>query len=106
MKKLLFLSTLAFALCVTAISSRGAPVDPVRGPLNTNDYSVSASGTVSAGCRMITFIFSSDFVGRVDGLAYTGAADASTTKWPIGEHVYRAIAYTRSAGSIRIKETR
>lgn len=90
-------------LAMTAFSCLSAPINST---LNTNDYSVSAGGTVTAGCRTVTFVFSSDFSGTVNGVTYSGATDTSRTFKDIGEHVYRAIVYTRSAGSIRILETR
>jgi len=63
---------------------------------------VSASGTVAAGFRKVTFIFSADFAGTVLGATFDGATDASLSlEAPVGS-VLAAVAYTRSAGSIRI----
>lgn len=104
MKSLRFLlPTFYFLLCFV-VPLNAAP--PLSAQLRTGSYLVSASGTVKGGCRSVTFIFSSDFTGTVDGLAYTGAADASMPFPAIGEHTYGVIAYTRTAGSIRIREIR
>lgn len=62
----------------------------------------SSSGTVSAGARKLTFIFSADFSGTVLGAAFEGATDtAITIDAPSGDTL-AAVAYTRSAGSVRI----
>lgn len=64
---------------------------------------VSASGTVAAGKKYISFILSSDFAGTIDGETFAGATDAfyDVPKLENGE-TYAALAYTRSAGSLRI----
>lgn len=63
---------------------------------------VAASGTVAAGFRKATFVFSPDFVGTVLGGTFAGAADAALSlEAPVGS-VLDAVAYTRSAGSIRL----
>ena len=67
---------------------------------------VSASGTVTAGVRRVTFVFSSDFAGTVLTATFAGATDSSITiEAPAGDTL-AAIAYTRSAGSMRILEVR
>lgn len=64
---------------------------------------VSTNGSVAAGKRGIEFIFASDFVGTIDGDAFTGANDASWSAPALqGNDTYAALAYTISAGSARL----
>lgn len=66
----------------------------------------TTSGTVAARAKSVTFIFSSDFVGTVKGVAFTGAADSSITlNTPQPGDVLSSIAYTVTAGSVRIVRT-
>jgi len=65
--------------------------------------SVTSSGTVAAGAKDVEFIFSPDFVGTVLTVAFTGAADTSVRFSAPSTDTLGAIAYTRTAGTIRIK---
>lgn len=67
---------------------------------------VTAGGTVAAGARSVMFIFAPDFVGTVDGVAYNFANDSSISLSAQDNDTLEAIAYTRSAGTLRIVETR
>lgn len=62
----------------------------------------SASGTVAAGFRQATFIFSPDFAGTVLGATFAGAADATLSLEAPGGSLLAAVPYTRTAGSARI----
>jgi hypothetical protein len=64
--------------------------------------SASTSGSVTAGARKITFIFSSDFTGTVLGVAFTGANDTYVNIDAPGNDTLTAVAYTVTAGSVRI----
>lgn len=64
--------------------------------------SVSASGTVASGARSVQFIFSADFTGTIQGVAYSGATDAVQPFTASFNDTLGAITYTRSAGSLRI----
>lgn len=85
----------------------GLPVDltPAGGGVQRTVAiaTVSTSGSVAAGARSVEFLFSSDFAGTVDGETFAGATDYSLGPLvaPQGDTL-GAIAYTRSAGSIRI----
>lgn len=64
--------------------------------------SVSSSGSVAAGKKVVDFIFSSDFTGTVLTVAFAGANDSVISfEAPPGDTL-AAIAYTVTAGSIRI----
>lgn len=63
---------------------------------------VTTNGTVASGKKIVDFIFSSDFTGTVLTVAFTGAADSVISfEAPPGDTL-AAIAYTVTAGSIRI----
>lgn len=64
--------------------------------------SVNTGGTVAAGAYSITFIFSSDYTGNVDGVAYDGANDATITVTAPGSDTLDAVAYTVTTGTLRI----
>lgn len=63
---------------------------------------VTTGGTVASGKKHIEFIFSSDFVGNVNGIAYTGVSEAAQIFNAPSGSTFGAIAYTVSAGSIRL----
>jgi hypothetical protein len=90
---LLFLS-LAFLVC--------APIARADRTFTATITTVSASGSVGAGARSVTFVFSSDFSGTVLGATFAGSADSSITIAAPSGDMLEAITYTRSAGSIRI----
>lgn len=90
--KRFFLSAVCL-LCFVVSSQAG------RVPHGTT---VSTSGSTAAGTRHIIMVFSSDFVGTVLGVSVTGADQMlEFGPLPLGDTI-DAIAYTRSAGSIRI----
>lgn len=66
---------------------------------------VTTSGSTRSNCKSVTFIFSSDFVGTINGIAFTGATDTAWTP-PIqtGDR-WVAQTYTVAAGSMRIMYT-
>lgn len=59
-------------------------------------------GTVAAGKKHIEFIFSSDYTGDVNGIAYTGSADAVQTFDAPPGYTLAAIIWTTTAGSVRV----
>lgn len=78
-------------------------VAPSSGTARTPTITTAATdGTVAAGARGLTFIFSSDFAGTILGAAFSGGTDSSVTiPVPSGDTL-GAVAYTISAGSARI----
>lgn len=66
----------------------------------------TTSGTVLAGCRGVTFIFSPDFTGSVAGKTFTGATDASYSPPIQTGDTLAATAYIVTTGNIRIVEVR
>ena len=65
--------------------------------------------TTSAGSRFTVVMFSSDFVGTVQGCAYNGGAgfnDQFQALPPPGNYTIGPIAVTRTAGTFRILEMR
>lgn len=67
---------------------------------------VTTSGSVAAGSRKATFIFSTDFTGTLLGVSYSGTTDAAQTLDPPTGEQSEAIAYTVITGSIRIVQFR
>lgn len=63
---------------------------------------VTAGGTVAAGARFALFMLSSDFVGNINGVAYSGSTVLSVSLPPVPGALYPAIIYTRSAGTLTI----
>jgi hypothetical protein len=65
--------------------------------------SVNASGSVAAGKRFIEFMLSADFAGTIGGVTFAGTTDYSVGPFiaPVADTL-GAIAYTISAGSMRI----
>jgi len=66
----------------------------------------TTSGSVRAGARGVVFIFSSDFTGTVNGIAWAGATDAFYSPPIQAGDSFEEIPYTITAGSIRIIVTR
>lgn len=79
------------------VASTGAGAQ--RAPTITT---ASASGSIAAGSRKNTLIFSGDFTGSVLGVAFSGAVDGSLTIDAPSGDTLAAIAYIVTAGSIRI----
>lgn len=75
--------------------------------LSVTTTTATENGSVPAGALRLLFIFSADFAGTVNGGAYDGAEDASIP-FEAGEQGARlpAIAYTVTAGNVRIIDTR
>jgi len=62
---------------------------------------LTTSGTIAAGARGLTLIFSTDFTGTVGGVAFNGANDSSFTfPIPSGDTI-GAVSYVVTTGSIR-----
>lgn len=90
----------------------GIPITPptvsgvkVVGIAETRTYQkalTAATTTISAGALAITVIFSSDFVGTIGTLDYTGATQAAYSDAAQPGNVLPSIAITRSAGSYSI----
>lgn len=68
--------------------------------------SVTSSGFVSHGDRNVTFIFSSDFTGTIQAVAFAGSADKSLTLSAESQDVLGDIYYTVTGGTLRIIEVR
>lgn len=64
----------------------------------------TGNGTVAAGALYAEFIFSSNFAGTVNGNTFAGATDYIWQTPPLARpgDTLPAIAYTISAGSIRL----
>jgi hypothetical protein len=85
-----------FAVPVEIVSGAGSQLTPII-------TSTSANGTVAAGKRYVEFILSSDFTGTILGTAFAGPRDVAfeLPLLPVGDS-YTVIAYTVTAGSMRI----
>jgi len=69
---------------------------------NVSTASFTTDTTVEAGAKSVTFIFSSDFSGKIGGTSFSGANDASIDfAAPNGETLGQ-IDVTVSAGTVRI----
>lgn len=104
MKKLLLIAALTATAATTWAQG---PNVTITGKLRTPTISTAtANGTVAAGTRNVTFIFSSTFTGSILGVAYAGSTDASQTFNAGSADALAEIAYTVTAGSLRIVEVR
>jgi hypothetical protein len=94
MKKLLLIVATLFALSTWNIEAKSLGLDTV---LATTD------GTVRAGAKELTMVFSSDFTGTVNGVSWTWAAGGTYS-----DHAQQtgdtlaALTYTVATGSIKI----
>lgn len=79
------------------------PTPPTVTPTITT---ASTSGTVAAGSRGLTFVFSSTFTGTVLGATCAGATDSSLSIPAPPGTTLAAVAYIVSAGSVRILDVR
>jgi hypothetical protein len=69
---------------------------------NASIGSFTGNTTVDAGAKSVTFIFSSDFAGKVGGVSFDGTKDASIDfPAPNGETL-GPIDVIVSAGTVRI----
>lgn len=75
----------------------GSQLTPVSTLVNSG-----SGATITAGKRHVEFILSSDFAGNINGIAYSGTTDAVQSFDAPPGYTLAAIAYTRSAGSLRI----
>ncbi len=91
--------SLLLILCIAPITQAGM----IRTPSITTAV---VSGTVREGARKVTFLFSTDFAGTVLGATFSGAANSFLTIDAPNDDTLGAIAYTRTAGTIRIVEVR
>ena len=97
MKRLL----LIFVLLLCAIAEPQAQMTS-GGTVAPTITLVAESGTIPAGAKSLTFIFSSDFAGTVLGVAFAGGADSTISLTaPVGDTL-TAVVYTVSAGSYRL----
>ena len=64
--------------------------------------SLTGTGTIAAGHRSIEIIFSADFTGTIDSVAFAGANDDFISFQAPGDDVLDAIAYVVTTGSIRV----
>lgn len=104
MKKLILIAAVMATVATTTwAQSNVTIVGKLRTPTIT---SVTSSGTVAAGARNVTFVFSSTFTGSILGVAYAGSSDASQTISAGSADALDAIAYTVTAGSMRIVDVR
>lgn len=90
-------------LLILAALLMAAPLAPAKDRNYSPAFTSStAAGSTTAGSRYVLFIFSSDFVGTIGGVAFTGAADSSLElRAPEGD-TFAAIPWTRSAGTVRV----
>lgn len=95
MKKLLLTITLCFCALFAQAKEAGLSIT-----------TATTSGSVTRGARSVTFIFSSDFAGTVAGVAFAGATDSSFTPPIQTGDTFSAIAYTVTAGNVRIAVVR
>lgn len=86
----------------TGGNAAGAAATAVTPTIST----VTTSGNVTAGSRSCTLIFSSNFAGTVLGATYAGGTDAAQAFVAPSGCTLSAIAYTITAGSIRIVDIR
>lgn len=92
------------AQTVLVDASAGMKVQVASTQRTPSITTATASGSVPAGARKLTFIFSNDFAGSVLGSTFSGTNDASVTiDAPAGDTL-AAVAYTITAGSLRIVE--
>lgn len=83
-------------------SDNGLPITSAAAAYTASVSSLAADGSVAAGSRSVTFIFSSDFAGTIAGGAFAGATDASVDFVAPFGGTLGAIAVTVSAGTVRI----
>jgi hypothetical protein len=82
-------------------------------PIYAKTVDISSGGgtktgnyTVTAGCRGLTLIFSSDYTGTVAGKTFTGATDSSYTVPMQAGDTLAAVAVVVTTGTVRIIEVR
>jgi len=69
---------------------------------NATIGSFTGNTTVDAGAKSVTFIFSSDFIGQIGGVDFSGANDASIDfTAPAGETL-GSINVVVTSGTVRI----
>ena len=82
----------------------GITTTPGTGTTRTPAFTAAtSSGTVTAGAKSVTFIFSTDFAGTILGTTIDLSTMGSITFTAPSGDTLSAIAYTRSAGTIYIQ---
>jgi hypothetical protein len=103
MNKRHLISLLAVLLFLIGTDAYAQNVRIVTDRRTVTITTASSSGSVAAGAKRILFIFSADFVGTILGATFSGTTDYSfPIEAPLGD-ILPVIAYTRSAGSVRIE---
>ncbi len=69
---------------------------------NVSIAAVTSNTTVEAGAKSVTFIFNTDFSGKVAGAAFVGANDASIDFVAPNGETLGPIDVIVSAGTVRI----
>lgn len=59
-------------------------------------------GATEPGKRVVTFIFSADFVGTLNGVAFTGAADSYLELRAPEGSTLASVFWVRTAGTVRV----
>ena len=96
MKKLILI--LALTLCVLPAQAQFTSGGTVTPTITT----VTETGTIPAGAKSLTFIFSSGFAGTLLGTAFAGGSDSTVSLTaPVGDTL-TAVTYTVTAGSFRL----
>lgn len=71
-------------------------------PLDLVEEEVDDNGAIPVGQHVVTFIFSADFEGTINGVDYAGAIDASKSYGGVPFRTLPEIPYTVAAGTARI----
>lgn len=84
------------------LRAAAVPVSLPTGAHVLTSVSVAASGNVTAGAFSVSFLPSSDFDGTIDGIAYLGSEWQVIPFQASEGKTLPAIAYTRTAGTLKI----
>lgn len=97
--------TLALAGLLFLVQTPGAlandRVELLGLPRTLTASTATTSGSVATGARKVEFLLSADFAGTIAGVTFSGANDAYKAFSDVGG-IQPAIAYTISAGNLRI----
>lgn len=88
----------SFVLALVLLALCGSAMAESRVVLSSE----TSSGIVASGMVEITFIFSTDFTGSVQGAPFNGATDSSVRFRAREGDTLSAIKYIVSTGSVRI----
>ena len=83
-----------------------SPVYAKTVDITTGGGTKTGAYTVPAGCRGLTFIFSSDYTGTVAGKTFVGTTDASYTVPMQTGDTLAAVSVVVTTGNVRIIEVR